>query len=323
MIGESAIPSWLRWQQRPFPDCNIFLVLGRVPALIDSGFVGHAVENAGWIRQQSRELAWIVNTHWHSDHVGGNATLQAAGAKVAASALDARAVRSRASDCCCAEYLDQPVPPYTVDKALEDGQTLRLGDQDWQVVHAPGHTPGHLAFWQPDERVLAVGDALSTYDVGWINIALDGRDAAAAALASLQRLSDLSPRLILPGHGRIPEDPSAAFAMAVRRAQRLVDDPDGAVWHGARRIFGYALMIRDGISTKELEPYLHARAWVRDAARLLRTDTAAFSGELVESMLRSGAIVVREDRVRAGAHYTPVTPETLCVPFPREWRAPA
>ena len=193
------------------------------------------------------DLALVVNTHWHSDHVGGNALLQAAGAGIAASAPDADAVARRDPGCCVAEYLDQPVAPYTVDEPLDDGQVVRLGDADWQVVRTPGHTPGHLSLWQPDERLLVVGDALSDYDVGWVNLALDGPDAAATALASLHRLADLAPRVLLPAHGPLPADPGAAFATALRRAQRLVDDPAGAVWYGARRIFAFALMIRDGI----------------------------------------------------------------------------
>ncbi|MFI0471041.1 MBL fold metallo-hydrolase [Saccharopolyspora sp. 5N102] len=116
-----------------------------------------------------------------------------------------------------------------------------------KVVSTPGHTPGHLARWQPEERLLVVDDALSDYDVGWVNLALDGPEAAATALASLQRLADLAPRVLLPAHGPIPADTNAAFASALRRAQRLVDDPAGAVWYGACRIFAFAPMIRDGI----------------------------------------------------------------------------
>jgi glyoxylase-like metal-dependent hydrolase (beta-lactamase superfamily II) len=190
---------------------------------------------------------WLLNTHWHSDHVGGNALLQAMGAGIAASVPDAQAVARRDAGCCLAEYLDQPVSPYTVDEPLHDGQILRLGDADWQVVRTPGHTPGHLALWQPEEQLLAVGDGLSDYDVGWVNLALDGPDAASTALASLHRMAGLAPRVLLPAHGPIPADPDAAFASALRRAQRLVDDPAGAMWYGARRIFAFALMIRDGI----------------------------------------------------------------------------
>jgi glyoxylase-like metal-dependent hydrolase (beta-lactamase superfamily II) len=320
---DERLPAWVIWRRRPFPDANLLLLRGHQPALVDSGFVGHAEETAAWARAHTGHVALVVNTHWHSDHVGGNALLQARGAGIAASAPDAAAVARRDPGCCQAEYLDQHVAPYTVDAPLHDGQVLRLGDADWQVVRTPGHTPGHLSLWQPDERLLVVGDALSDYDVGWVNLAFDGPDAAATALASLHRLADLAPRVLLPAHGPIPVDPRAAFATALRRAQRLVDDPAGAVWYGARRIFAFALMIRDGIPVDEVEPYLHARAWLTDAARLLERTPETLAAELVDTMLRSGAIVRRVGRLHAAAKHTPVAAASLNMPFPSAWPATA
>ncbi|MFH8985694.1 MBL fold metallo-hydrolase [Streptomyces varsoviensis] len=318
-----SLPSWVTWRQRPFPDANLLLLHGRRPALVDSGFVGHAEETADWAEAHTHagRIDLVVNTHWHSDHVGGNALLQARGAAVAAGAPEAEAVSRRDPGCCSAEYLDQPVAPYTVDMALDDGQVLRLGDADWEVVRTPGHTPGHLALWQPDERLLVVGDALSDYDVGWVNLALDGPGMAVTALDSLRRMADLAPRVVLPSHGPIPADPASAFAAALRRGQRLVDDPDGAVWYGARRVFAFALMIREGIPADEVEPYLHARAWLTDAARLLGRTPEELAAELVETMLRGGSIVLRDGRVHAAAEHTPVAARSLRVPFPREWPA--
>jgi glyoxylase-like metal-dependent hydrolase (beta-lactamase superfamily II) len=311
------LPAWVTWQQRPFPDANLLLLHGRQPALVDSGFVGHTQQTAAWARAQAGQVALVVNTHWHADHVGGNGLLQATGAGIASSAPDAQAVARRDPGCCLAEYLDQPVSPYAVDVPLDDGQVLRLGDADWQVVRTPGHTPGHLSLWQPEEGLLVVGDALSDYDVGWVNLALDGHDAAATALASLQRLADLAAQVLLPAHGPIPADPATAFATALARAQRLVDDPAGAVWYGARRIFAFALMIRDGIPTHEVEPYLRARAWLTDAARLLNRTPEAFAAELVDTMLASGAIILRSRRLHAAAEHIPVAAGSLRVPFPR------
>ncbi|MEU9291787.1 MBL fold metallo-hydrolase [Streptomyces sp. NPDC048275] len=318
-MNPRMLPPWVTWEQRPFPDANLLLLHGRQPALVDSGFVGHARQTAAWARAHAGHIELVVNTHWHSDHVGGNALLQSGGAGIAAGAPEAEAIARRDPGCCAAEYLDQPVAPYTVDIPLHDGQLLRLGDADWEVVHTPGHTPGQLALWQPDERLLVVGDALSDYDVGWVNLALDGPDAAFTALGSLQRMAGLAPRVLLPSHGPIPADPGAAFAAALRRAQRLVDDPDGAVWYGARRIFAFALMIRDGIPADEVEPYLHARAWLTDAARQLGRSPAALATELVATMLRSGAVALRDGRLRAAAEHSPVTGESLRVPCPRAW----
>ncbi|MEJ8653548.1 MBL fold metallo-hydrolase [Streptomyces sp. MS1.AVA.3] len=321
MSPQPSLPAWATWWQRPFPDANLLLLHGRQPALVDSGFVGHAEEMAAWAHATAGEIGLVVNTHWHSDHVGGNALLQSRGAAIAAGAPEAEAISRRDPGCCAAEYLDQPVAPYTVDVPLDDGQDLRLGDTDWEVVRTPGHTPGHLALWQPDERLLVAGDALSDYDVGWVNLALDGPDAATTALASLKRIADLEPRVILPSHGPIPTDPTAAFGTALRRAQRLVDDPDGAVWYGARRIFAFALMIRGGIPADEVEPYLHARAWLTDAARLLDLTPEALATELVATMLRGGALVLRDGRLHAAVDHTPVAAESLRVPHPRAWPA--
>lgn len=165
-----------------------------------------------------------------------------------------------------------------------------------------------------------VGDALSDYDVGWVDSALDGPDAARTALQSLHRLTDLRPRVLLPAHGPIPADTDGALASARRRGQRHVDDPDGAVWYGARRILVFALMIRGGIPADEVEPYLHARAWLTNAARLCLTPEA-LAAELVETMIRGGAVVARNNRLHAAAEHIPVTPGTLQVPFPRKWSA--
>ncbi len=318
-MTSDRLPNLVAWQQRPFPDANLLLLHGRQPALVDSGFVAHAQETADWAHAQAGQVALVVNTHWHSDHVGGNGLLQAAGAGIAASAPDAEVVARRDPGCCLAEYLDQPVAPYTVDEPLIDDQVLPLGDADWQVQHTPGHTPGHLALWQPDEKLLVVGDALSDYDVGWINIALDGPNVAQAALDSLHRLADLAPKILLPAHGPVPTDTGAALATAIRRAQRLVDDPDGAVWYGARRIFAFALMIYDGIAVDQLEPYLHDRAWLTDAARLLHVTREDFATDLVQTMLTSGAVVERNRRLHAAADHAHVNPAALRVPFPRTW----
>lgn len=316
------LPDWALWQQRPFPDANLLLINGTEPALIDSGFVGHADDTAQWVRSEAPDLHLVINTHWHADHVGGNHLLQRAGAGIAASAPDADALERRDPGCCLAEYLDQPVAPYTVDEPLHDQQILRLGDTDWKIIRTPGHTPGHLALWQPDEALLVVGDALSDYDVGWINLALDGPQAADTAVESLERLAALHPRGLLPAHGPIPTDPSAAIEHALRRARRLADDHQGAVWYGARRVFAFALMIHGGIPTNTVETYLAERLWVLDAARLLDLTIDDFTNELIGSMTNNGATVIRDGTLHAAADHTPVDPDTIDIALPRDWEQP-
>lgn len=93
------------------------------------------------------------------------------------------------------------------------------------------------------------------------------------------------------------------------------------VWHAVRRIFGFALMIREGIPVDEVEAYLHARAWLTDAARLLDATPEALAAELIDTMLRGGAIALRDRRLHATAEHTRVAADALRIPFPRAWPA--
>jgi len=52
------------WRHRPFPDAILLLLQGRQPALVDSGFVGHARETAAWARAHAGHVALVVNTNW-------------------------------------------------------------------------------------------------------------------------------------------------------------------------------------------------------------------------------------------------------------------
>ncbi|MCZ0982759.1 MBL fold metallo-hydrolase [Streptomyces diastatochromogenes] len=308
-----SLPSWAIWWQRPFPDAHTLLLPGKRPALVDSGFVGHARQTADRARAVAGRIDLVVNTHWHSDHVGGNALLQAAGAGIAAGAPEAEALARRDPGCCAAEYLDQPVAPYTVDVPLDDGQVLRLGDADWEVVRTPGHTPGHLALWQPEERLLVVGDALSDYDVGWVNLALDGPGAATTALASLQRMADLRPRVVLPStarsrptRGRLRRRPAPRPTARRRpRRGRLVRHPPDLRLrpHDPRRH-----PVRGG---RTVPP----RARVADRRRAPpAADARGARHRTGDVHARRRGVVRRHGRLRAAAEHTPWRPSRCACP---------
>jgi glyoxylase-like metal-dependent hydrolase (beta-lactamase superfamily II) len=117
-----------------FPDASLLLLRGRQPALVDSGFTGHAEETAAWVRAHTGHVALVVNTHWHSDHVEGNALLQATGAGIAASAPDAQTIARRDPGRCLAAYLNQPVRPLHRRRAARrragpPARRHRLGDR--------------------------------------------------------------------------------------------------------------------------------------------------------------------------------------------------
>ncbi|MEU9331278.1 MBL fold metallo-hydrolase [Streptomyces canus] len=68
--------------------------------MVDTDFVGHADETAAWARTHAGNVDLVVNTHWHSDHVGGNALLHAQGSAIAAGTPGADAITRRDPGCC-------------------------------------------------------------------------------------------------------------------------------------------------------------------------------------------------------------------------------
>jgi glyoxylase-like metal-dependent hydrolase (beta-lactamase superfamily II) len=267
----------------------------------------------------------VINTHWHSDHVGGNYRLQSEfHVSIAADRRDAAAVNACDPQACLAAWLDQPIEPYRVDQPLGAGDRLFAGNAEWQVIASPGHTPNHLSLFQPGQGILIVGDALHDDDVGWINLALDGPQALDDALRTVDMLAALPVRFAFSGHGPAITEPAAAFARARGRYEKMRADPARTAWHGMKRIFAYALMIFDGLPVAEIDAYLLQCAWLVDHAKIvLGTDPEALVRDLLREMRRIGAIIERDGKLYPTTAYRRPAPGWRRQPgFPEEWDHP-
>ena len=141
---------------------------------IDPGDDSRAIVEA--IDKHGLELQAIAVTHAHLDHIGGVAALKKV--KPAADIMLHRAdefiydalpeqatwigiPRSQWA----ALGLDFETPP-RVDGYWKDGQIYRVGELEFQIIHCPGHTPGHVVLFEPNERKVFVGDVLFAGSVG-------------------------------------------------------------------------------------------------------------------------------------------------------------
>lgn len=122
------------------------------------------------ILAEAQRRGWTIgqvwNTHWHRDHTGGNLAVKAAtGAIISGPA-------------------DEDIPG--CDVALEEGDSVTIGDYVGRVIDVPGHTSGHIAIIFGDERIAFVGDTLFAMGCGRL---FEGTPQQ--MYASLQRLAEL------------------------------------------------------------------------------------------------------------------------------------
>lgn len=169
----------------------------RTAALIDPG--GRVPELLATAERSDLQIQAIWLTHAHIDHVAGVAEAVAATAAPVYLHPDDRPLYDAVAQQGAMFGLRVAAPP-PPDHPLCAGDTLRLGSLRAQVLHVPGHAPGHVAFWLREQATVISGDCLFAGSIGRTD--LPG-GSYATLMDSLHRvLLPLGDETrVLPGHG--------------------------------------------------------------------------------------------------------------------------
>ena len=265
--------------------------------LIDTGHVNHAGQTLALVRHalQGRPLARIVNTHLHSDHCGGNATLQRAfGAAVFVPEASAEAVREWRADGLTFDDSGQRCERFGVDGVIRSGDTLAAGGRRFEVIEAPGHDPQSTILFDAANGLLVSADALWENGFGVVFPELDGEPGFADVGAVLNLIERLPVQVVVPGHGAPFTDVAGALARARSRLAGFRTEPRRHARHGVRVLIKYHLMeVREqGIATLRewaAGTRLFTTVWQahgRDEADL----PAEWAEKLVNELVASGAL---------------------------------
>lgn len=312
--------------ERKFPSANMILIKDQHSILIDTGFGSDANETVQLIQRAGvapEQLNLVVNTHYHSDHVGGNHHLQKNyGVMIAAHKWDAHLINTCDTEACSAQWLDQIVEPYHVNKILSDYDEIDTGSRTIQVLHTPGHTLGHIALYDSREEVLICGDLFHQNDVGWLNVFREGVSSIHRSLESLDRLAKLPLRRAFPGHGPQIDNPLASIDGARKRLEKWLSQPEKVGWHACKRIFSFTLMMKNGLAKEEINDYLLQCGWFQDFSRYtFQLPPKDFIQVLLDEMIRSKAASWQNDRLVANAPYKAPQSDWLTKNImPREWK---
>jgi glyoxylase-like metal-dependent hydrolase (beta-lactamase superfamily II) len=279
---------------------NVVLRSERGHVLIDSGYHKHVPLTLALVASRrgldGAELAKVVNTHCHSDHMGGNAALKRAyGCAIAVPAAEAPLVESWDTQALLLDYAGQQADPFTVDERLEAGSTRTWGDLEWKLLAAPGHDMGALVFYNEDHGILVSGDALWQDGFGFVFPPEMDPAALPAARATLDMLARLPVRVVIPGHGEPFAGHEEALARAYARLAAFEQDSTRLARHAVKVILTFTLLDRERIALAELAALLDRVPLFGDFnRRYLNMTTQALAGWLVDELCRVGAAAVRD-----------------------------
>ncbi len=187
---------------------------GKAAVIDPGGDIEHVLAVA---KEQGAEIAQIFLTHGHIDHVGGTAILgEHTGASIEGPHIDDKfgidGIEEQGE-----RFGFAGAESFTPSRWLNGGDTVHFGKITLDVIHCPGHTPGHIVFYHAGTKLAQVGDVLFRGSIGRTDFPKGDHETLLRSIR--ERLWPLGGETtFIPGHG-----PTSTFAEE-RRSNPFVRD---------------------------------------------------------------------------------------------------
>jgi len=178
-------------------NCNSFYIGGSVKALIDPGlssYVPNLLESMELDGITKGDIKYVINTHSHPDHFEGSKLFNDSNVKIA---LHEDEIAFMNGDGAKLYNLFGLTPPdVKINLILKTGNIV-LGEETFQILLVPGHSPGSIGLYWPAKKILFPGDVIFNQNVGRTDFP---GGSGALLKKSITALSKLDVETLLPGH---------------------------------------------------------------------------------------------------------------------------
>jgi hydroxyacylglutathione hydrolase len=186
------------WPDPRVNNANTYFIRGARKILIDPGhyqLFGYVREHLSGLSLTAEDIDLVIVTHAHPDHIEGIQAFMGSSALIALHPAELEFIKSVAP-----HYGSRSgISGFEPQVLLKEGE-LRVGDTSFQVIHTPGHSPGSICIYWPEEKALLCGDVIFQRDLGRTD--LPGGNGGQLK-ESIRRLAQLDVEYLLPGHGYI------------------------------------------------------------------------------------------------------------------------
>jgi len=186
------------WESYTQNNCNSIVLDGEVKVLIDPGHRSLFHRLAAQLKNDGmnvEDFNLVINTHSHPDHFEASSIMSGYGAKIAIHPQGEEYLQKMGP--MFFQAMGANMPALNIDLYLAEGE-LNLGDKQFMVYHTPGHSPGSICLYWPEEKILISGDLIFDQGVGRTDF--PGGDGKALK-NSIERMAELDIEILLPGHG--------------------------------------------------------------------------------------------------------------------------
>lgn len=283
---------------------NVLLFEDGEAVLVDSGYVTHAEQTLALLHTalDGRRLGRLINTHSHSDHIGGNAAVQRTyGCEIVVPSGMHAAVNQWDREALLLSVADQQAEPFRADGMMSDGERLRMGGLEWVAHAAPGHDMDALVFHCPDRRLLISGDALWRDGFGILFADVLGTgDGIGEARRTLEAIGRLSVDVVIPGHGSPFVEFDDALERAFARLKAFEEDGARIARNAIRACITFRLLERRHMQVEWLQAHLSEVPLYREAnRRFLGLSPDVLTDWLMKDLQRAGVARIEHDTLIA------------------------
>ena len=266
-MTQPMLPSRVHVIERGWLSANTVVMTGQHNrALVDSGYWTHSSQTLALVQTalggQAPDL--LLNTHLHSDHCGGNASLQATYPALQTLIPPGQAPRVTSWDPVGLSYAPtgQHCPRFQFQGLLTPGTEILLGDHSWEIHAARGHDPHSVVLFQREIRTLISADALWENGFGVVFPELEGEDAFDAVAATLGLIADLAPLTVIPGHGPVFSYSDAIMEKAQSRLAAFVSNPIRHANHASKVLIKFKLLELQSVHITTLKEWAMATPYM-------------------------------------------------------------
>lgn len=268
---------------------------------VDTGFCTHQDQTIQIIdhalaKNNNKALRKIINTHLHSDHCGGNSSLQMKyHCDIYIPEAQWDAVTNWDESSLSYQELGQPCPRFLPTHKLTPNEFVELGNDVWKILSAPGHDPHSVMLFQEELGVLISADALWEKGFGAIFPELKGEGGFSEVRASLDLIEQLNPRYVIPGHGKPFSEVKEAIRYAKSRLDYLEQDPKKNAIHVSKVLIKFKLLELQSVSNEEALLWASQTPMFGRIAKLLSLNQSELFKLTIKALEQSQALIVQDD----------------------------